>query len=306
MVGDRIRFDRSRVGLATIMTCNGGFRKAADVFAQVLEAHEGRGGHDVTRWRALAGWADVMRLMGQYSLVLSKLPDAVVEARSGSSPPAFVGLLLSLATCELDLFRLGRAQECVDELLATIVQGERLHLRVAMRLLHGRIQLASGQLGGANYMLQEVVEQADLADLTVLASLGRAFLGETRWALGDRRESLDLYRDAMVGLSEAGDQRALMDVAVSRARALGGREDPSRGFYLIRELLEREDLVPLQVENLLAQYRWSRVQGQGEEASRFLADAREALRTLASRQHPIEQAAMRVHPWTREVQWAES
>jgi tetratricopeptide (TPR) repeat protein len=301
-VDDARAIAQSRLGLAGLVASRGDIVKAALVFEEVARQHGEAKGDPVTRWRALAGLADMKRSEGRYSEALALLQDTVVEARGGPSPPTYVRLLLTLATCELELCRLGRAQEVVDELLATIAQGERLHLRLETRLVQGRIQLASGQLGPANYLLHEVVEQADLAGLVMLAGLGRAFYAETRWALGAQREALDLYKAALVSLSEVGDKRALIEVLISRARAFGGREDPARGFYLVRDLIDASTFRPLQVEVLLARHRFHQRQGPPEEAVKQLELATEAIRALAADQHPIEQAAMRVHPWIREVQ----
>jgi tetratricopeptide (TPR) repeat protein len=301
-VDDPRAIGQARLGLAWLVAARGDIAGAVAEFDDVAKANVGPRADLVTRWRAVAGLADMWRMMGRYSDALTLLHDTVVEARGGPSPPTYARLLLSLATSELELYRLGRAQEVVDELLSTMAQGERLHLRLETRLLQGRIQLASGQLGPANYLLHEVVEQADLAGLVMLAGLGRAFHAETRWALGEQREALELYKAALVSLAEVGDKRALIEVVLSRARAFAGREEPSRGFYLVRDLLEGVDLQPLQIEALLARYRYHQRQNQPEEASRQLELAAEAIRALAERLDPIEQAAMRVHPWTREVQ----
>jgi tetratricopeptide (TPR) repeat protein len=299
-------FDQARAGLAGLLAAGGEVARASVAFQSVAEAHAVVGGDLVTRWMAIAGWADLLRLQGRYSEAVLMLNDAVVEARGGPSPPTYVRLLLALATCELELCRLGRAQESVDELVATIAQGEQLHLRLEARLVQGRIQLASGQLGPANYLLQEVVDQSDLAGLTVLASKGRAFLAETRWALGAQREAVALYKVALVAVADVGDHRAIVEVVTSRSRAFNGREDPERGFYLVRNLLEGEEFRPLQVEVLLARFRWNRRQGHETEAVQFLAMADEAITRLAADQHPIEQAALRVHPWAGEVRHAKT
>ncbi|NCG21339.1 MAG: protein kinase [Rhodobacterales bacterium] len=144
-------------------------------------------------WMALAQWGEAVRRQGRYSEALSVLYQRAPEARHHEDPSAYHRLLLSIAWCEIDLERLGRAQECVDEMAASLGRGEHLHLRLQRRLLQGRIMLSSGQPREAAYHFQEVADKARLADLMVLAEQGRSLLAESHWMTGDRVGAADLY-----------------------------------------------------------------------------------------------------------------
>ena len=255
----------------------------------------------VLQWEALRVRAQIMRRAGRFSEVLAPLERAVADARVLGPPQLFLRLLLTIAAVELDLVRLGAAQEYVDELIEGIALGERLQLRLAARVLQGRIHLVSGQLGLAQVRLREVVEQAELAGLSLVAEEARAYLAEVCWAVGQRKESMDLYRRAVVRLMEIGDVGLLADVLVSRARSVGGLEDPERGFKQVATLLDKAEYRVLYLEYVLAEQRWHRAHENAPAAERALREAQTVFNAIAARQSRVEQAAMRVHPWMQEI-----
>ena len=59
----------------------------------------------------------------------SSCSDQLPAMRESEVPTFYVRLLLANAWCEVDLGRLGRAQECFDELAATVRMGEHLDLQ---------------------------------------------------------------------------------------------------------------------------------------------------------------------------------
>src|SRR5690606_31892089 len=145
------------------------------------------------------------------------------------------------------LYRLGRAQELVEELASALGPGERLHLRLETRLYQGRLAIASGQAGAASFQLGEVVDQAEKAGLALLAELGRAYLAEARWDLGAHVEAKQLYQKALMGLMSTGNLAALADAIVSRARVVGATDDPTKAFRLVRRLLSKGEMQPLYI-----------------------------------------------------------
>lgn len=300
-LGDLEFRDRARVGLGDLMLARGRGKDAAMAFRKVAESSDAS---PTLQWIATAGWAEAVRRQGRFSEVIARLERALVETRKGPSSYAHARVLLTLARIELDLFRLGRADEFIDEVLGAQPQGERLELRLETRYVQGRVQLASGQLGRATMTLQEVVERADPAGLLVIAERARAELAYARWHMGDRREAAQLFRRAYQSLRDTGHLEAFSDVVVARARALAGAEDPTRCFAPVQELLDRSGFRVLYLEHLLAEYRWHRHRDNDPLSRQSLREAQAVLGRLAARQHRIEQAAMRVHPWTKEIKRA--
>ncbi len=114
---------------------------------------------------AIPTWTDALRLQGRFSEALAMLEAQIPAVREGEVPTYYVRLLLANAWCEVDLGRLGRAQECVDELGATLRRGEHLDLRLQADLVWGRILMASGLVADAAARLVQVRERAGAAGL---------------------------------------------------------------------------------------------------------------------------------------------
>ena len=252
-------------------------------------------------WRALARWAAVLRLQGRYSDALAQLYQRLPEASQSQDTAPYVELLQAAAWVELDLSRLGRAQEYTDELSATVGRGEHLHLRIETQLLKGRIQLASGQLQAAAYLLQEVQTKARNADLPVLAEQARAWLGETMFQIGDSRQARSIFSSAMLGLLACGDATVLADGVQSRARTYAALEDPDDIFRPVDRLIREEPMVLLRLEQLLARGAWHNAQGEVEASRQAYREAAMVLNVLATSLSDTERAALRVHPWSSRI-----
>lgn len=296
---DREVYDRARVGLGRLSLASGDAAGAEATFADVIETERNHPDPAI-RHLAIAGWGHALRWQGRWSEAIGPLARAAAEARQHQSVTSWTEVAFSAAAVELDLYRLGRAQEFIEELVQAIGPGERLQLRLATRLWQARITLASGQIGQAAFALHEVMDQADKGGLVLLACQARAFLAEARWMQGAADEARELYKRSMITLMSAGDLFALSDAVISRARAIGGQEDPTKAFLLLRKL-DDAALLPLQVEKRLARARWLTAT-EGRLSSRLAWHAsEEAITRVADRQESIERAALRVHPWTHEV-----
>ncbi len=254
--------------------------------------------HKVGFWRALAGWASALRLQGRFTEALTQLHQRLAESSQCQDQTPYVELLLATAWIELDLSRLGRAQECVDELLALVQRGEHLHLRLEAQLLNGRILLASGQFHTAGYALMEVHRSARNADLPVIAEHARALHAETLVALGDRDAAAGAYQSAVLGLLGSGDVTILAEGLRSRARTQATERDPTEIFKPVSRLLEEEPMPLLRMEQLLAQGAWHRHQGQNDRARGNLREAASVLNGVATGLSDTDRAALRVHPWS--------
>jgi len=293
---DREVFDRGRVGQARIMLASSDVRGAEFTFADVIETE--RNHPDPTiRHLATAGWGEALRWQGRWSEAVTPLHEAVAEARQSQSVDSWVALATTAAAVELDLFRLGGAQDLVEEVLQALGPGERLQSRLEAGFMQGRITLASGQLGSAGFQLAEVVQQADKAGFALLAARARAFLAEARIGQGAEGEGKELYKQAMLPLMTAGDHLGLAEACLSRARAVGDTENPDKVFLLVKKL-DTSVLRLLAVGERLARARWGRARGEGPEAVKA---AKQVFDALIEELDPIEQSAMRVHPWAHEL-----
>ncbi len=258
-------------------------------------------GHAAAAWLATAALGHVLRRQARYSEALASVEEALDVARDAGQPVAWLELLLSAAELELDLGRLGRAQELIDEALSAAQRGEGLALRLRARALHGRVQLASGLVGLSVRTLADAVQGAEAAGLTRVAARAGGALGLAQWRMGDREAANQRFRASLIALRDLGDLLGLADVCVSRARAIQGAEEADRSFKLVAALVGHPSQRALAVERHLAALRHARLTGDEAAAEAALALAQPLLNRIAAGLGPIEAAAMRVHPWTREV-----
>jgi serine/threonine protein kinase/tetratricopeptide (TPR) repeat protein len=247
---------------------------------------------------ALAAWTETLRHQGRYSEALGQLYRRLPAASQHQDPRLYVRLLLATAWLELDLSRLGRAQECTDTLAATIHRGELLHVRLEVQLLNGRILLASGQFRPAAYVLQDVAESAQKAELTVLRERARAVLAETLYALGDREAGRSMFQSSILGLMGSGEVTLLAESVRSRARVQAMETDPAELFRPVSSLLDEQPVALLKLEHLLARAAWHRSRDERNDARICHREAAMVLNRVATKLNDTDRAALRVHPWS--------
>lgn len=253
-------------------------------------------------WSALATWANCLRHQGRYSEALGALYRRIPEASQWPDPGPYVALLLTTAWCELDLARLGRAQECVDELNALLSQGEYLHQRLEAGLVSGRILLASGQHQEAAFLLADVERRARQAELLVLADRARSAHGRTVAELGDLDAARSELQSALLGLQAAGDLLAVAETCVDQS--LGLPMDAPATLWQPFQRLEKRPLPAFQLERMLGEAHWSILRGERDVGVQRARDAAALLNRVAARLNDTDRAALRVHPWTRRIRAA--
>ena len=288
---------RAAAGGAACMLARGQLDSAEQALSRTMQEAERAESH-VAFAAALTTWAETLRHQGRYSEALSQLYRRLPMASQRQDPGPYVRMLLATAWLELDLSRLGRAQECTDTLAATIHRGELLHIRLEAQLLNGRILLASGQYRRASYVLQEVHDSAKKAELTVLRERARAVLAETLYALGDREAGRSLFQSAVLGMLGTGDLTMLAEAVRGRARVEAVTRDPSDIFKPVARLLDEQPVALLRLEQLLARAAWHRHHGEKPAAHQCHREAAMVLNRVATQLNDTDRAALRVHPWS--------
>ncbi len=246
---------------------------------------------------ALPVWAHALRQQGRFSEALTVLYTQLPRLQTSEVATFYLRLLLATAWLELDLCRLGRAQELVDELQATLRQGEHLDLRLEADLLWGQILLASGEYMDAERLLSDVQSRAKAAGLQVLEAWSAALRGELRAAIGDPRAARVFLKPALEMLAETGDVPATAAACCAAARALASEDPPEVLFAPVAHFLERQPAVMLSVEVAVAGIRYTTATGGNPLIYR--GRAVELIHAIAERLDDTDRAALHLHPHSR-------
>ena len=220
--------------------------------------------------------------------------------RTAETPSFHVRLLLATAWCEMDLERLGRAQECVDELAANVRSDELLHLRLESMLVWGRILLASDNLEEALEVLDEVAQHATSSGLVILAALATSLRGETLWGLGEKADAKRLFDTAIGVLHRSGDLSATLSATIALARAAAQEITAEEIFHPLDTFLTAQPNDVGRLEKMLAQIRYQRDKDQN--VNKLKSQAKVLFDTICSRLNNTDRAIMHIHPWSRQLQ----
>ncbi len=251
---------------------------------------------------ALPIWIDALRMQGRWSEALRVLHQQMPAMRESEAPTFYVRMLLANAWCEVDLGRLGRAQECVDELGATLRRGENLHLRLQANLVWGRILMASGLIDQSLAQLREVSSRASAAGLVVLAEQANALEAECLWELGDMRQATMMFTKAVQRLEATGDVPGLVVACTAQARAMAEKVDATRLFRPVNDWMDQQPAYATRIALAIAKGRG--LLGRGQDATEAFAHAEELLKQVSEGLEPTDAAALALHPWTRYIRKA--
>ncbi len=253
---------------------------------------------------ALPIWIDALRMQGRWSEALRVLYQQMPGMRQSEAPTFYVRMLLANAWCEVDLGRLGRAQECVDELGATLRRGENLHLRLQANLVWGRILMASGLIDQSLAQLREVSSRATSAGLVVLAEQANALEAEALWELGDLRQATHMFTRSVQRLEATGDVPGLVTACTAQARAMAEKVDSTRLFRPINDWMDQQPAYAIRAAAAVARGRGQAVRGQ--DPSEVFFEAQALLDQMSEGLLPTDAAALALHPWTRHIRKARS
>lgn len=255
-------------------------------------------------WMVLPVWAETLRFQGRFSEVLVRLYEALPDARDSETPLHYYQILLAIARCETDLCRLGLAQECVDELEVNLRRGEQLSLRLDVMIMKGRIQIMSGQYRKGLSILQETYERAILAQLPVISEYARALMAEALCGLNSREQAMGMFESASLGLLATGHVSVQVLGATSWARAMGDQVDTEVFLSSVRTVMEREPVLVLEMETLIAQGRFFRHHKRNKESRAHVQRIVAHLNTIAKQLNATDRAALRIHPWSVQLRFA--
>ncbi|NCG19549.1 MAG: protein kinase [Rhodobacterales bacterium] len=246
--------------------------------------------------------ARVLAGRGNYSEALHLLATVADQLRMKIDPRAYVTVLLGIARCEIELHRLGLAQDCLDEIASVIRPGELLHVRLEASLLEGRMRVMSGESAGAVYLLQSVAERARAAGLQPLADEAGAYTLEAQHVAGLPGEPLESWFDSRK-LSYMADKNiwAFARSCWLYQRVAKKPVNPDRAFSILLEAMDGKDLLPMRVELNLARaiFHWSG--GSKRGYIKAIVQAENDLQTILGKLQPSEDGALRVHPWRRRL-----
>ncbi|MBT3219239.1 MAG: protein kinase [Proteobacteria bacterium] len=248
---------------------------------------------------AIPIWVNCQRLEGRFSEALAVLYQELPRMRTAEAPSFYVRLLLSTAWCEMDLERLGRAQECVDELAAAVRSDEHLHLRLESMLVWGRILLTSDNLEEALEVLNEVAQYAISSGLVVMGALANSLRAETLWKLDQKEEAKPLFDEALGLLQRCGDLSTTLAATIALARAAAVDISAEEIFQPLNSFLTAQPNDVGRLEKLLAQLRYD--QHRGMNISQLKHEALAVFETICSRLNNTDRAIMRIHPWSRQL-----
>lgn len=287
---------RSLVGRAVVRIATGGLSMAESSLREAAVLYSRMGDREGS-WHANLNLAEILRHRACFTEALDFLLPGLAEAREAGARNRYAFLVLNTAEIETEMFRLGRARERLDALEAELGGTEHLLFRGALGLARARIALASQDPARVLPLLEPLVRATEEADMQVLASHLRAYLGEAQIGARRLKAGTENLSEAIRRLDRAGHVPPLAEACAARARALGHREDPELIFAPVLSWLEREPARLVRMEYLLASARFAEESNQRDRARVFYRDAQALLRTIQEDQSSEGRAALAVHPW---------
>lgn len=242
-------------------------------------------------------WAASLRQQGRFSSAIDMVTKALPAFRRQENPSPYVHLLVALAWLEVELCRLGCAQEAIDELAAAVGDGERLALRAQAQLVHGRILVASDQLSKAGRVLTDLCNLATRSGMVLVAEHARALLAEALWLNGQQDAARRLYHDAVFRTRQTHDVATMLEICRSRGRVAAEVANPEDLFEPVRSVLGKEPAELARLEWMVASALHA--EAAGTDARSAWRSARSELRNLSRQLSDIDRSALRVHPWAR-------
>jgi len=294
-VDSDIHWADAEVGKAGIFYAAGQLQSAEYSASRALEMFDDAG-HLPGMGKVLPIWADTLRLQGRFTQALDVLNEAAPMLRAAESPVYYLRTLISTARCEMNLGRLGRAQECLDEFDAVLRSGEYLELRIHVALVRGALQIQSGQARRASELMAEVLHKSAAAGLLIEAEVARAMMAEVLWR--DEPKTSDKYFEmARAKLTEIGHIPALMETCIRFAYVSRSMMRPDLVFAPLKNIAAEQPLEQLRLEWAIADALYT--EEKGWDARSQWNNALTSLRWIAENLNEKDRMAIQLHPWSR-------
>jgi tetratricopeptide (TPR) repeat protein len=288
---------QSEVGQAAVLYGLGQLREAEFSATRALEIFD-ENEHLPGMSLAIATWSNSLRHQGRLSTALEVLAAAAPILRAAETPAFYLRILIAMARCEMTLGRLGRAQECLDELDAMTRPGEHLHLRLHVDLVRAAVLLQSGQGLRAVDGLMQSVQNATGAGLFIEAEVGRSYLGEALWE-SQPTLALGYFEQARERLIQFGHVPALLESCRGYARVARTQTRPDEIFGVVGEVLSKQPAELARLEWAVSDGLYMAANERSAESS--WRNAKQLLEGMMEQLNEIDRASLTLHPWSRWV-----
>jgi tetratricopeptide (TPR) repeat protein len=288
----RVGCARVRIALGELTAAENDLLHAGEAFARVRD--------EPGRWTVALESALVYRHQGRFSDAISALEANLPNIRKSSRAAQSIRTLVMLIEVEIDLYRLGEAREHLAEIMALGAGADDPPLAASVARARGRLLLAADEPAQAAGVLLPALEVAEKRELGVEAHAIRAYLGQARGLIGDRREADQLTKEAIQGLLQARHVPALADACICRWTALDGRENPDTTFGPLLPWLDSEPARLAKLIYLLASAEYAYV-SKHPSGGRLYDAARQLRDEIGGLLSPVDRHGLEVHPWTTRI-----
>jgi len=288
---------QSELGVATWQLSQGRMIETERTCTTLLQATK-RLHNAELHGRALALWAHSLRYQGRCSEALRALWREMRTLESAQSPTGQIHSLLATGWCELELGRLGCAQEHLDDIEGSISHETHLILRVEAGLLQSRLLLASGNTKEALNATKAVQTRAERGSLSIYGAVAKALHSEALWVTGEHKNATRGFVESVNTLIPIGDLPCLAEVCRARARVMATDVTADELFAPIENWLQQEPALLGRLAKAIAFGQYHSQREHFQDGSDWI-EAAAALHDMHDLLAPEEQSALRIHPWSR-------
>jgi serine/threonine protein kinase/tetratricopeptide (TPR) repeat protein len=248
--------------------------------------------------------SEILRQQGRLSEATEVLDVQLSHARATENPSVLVPILVGLGHCHLDLFRLGRAQEIVDE-IESMGDGDR-HLLHTLEcsLLKGRLNNACEHWEEALHGLQKAQEFAESAGLLMMVERIRGLTARTFLGQKKRPEACDAARVAWEGLQEYENSLHLVEVSLTRMALESNIPVSDDILRPTAHIMSDPTALRPRLERAISLIRWHRQRANANATRAARADAAIYLDELSAQLNDTDIASLRVHPLSATISGA--
>ncbi len=281
----------STVGQAIVQFHHGELDNAGTTAARAIEGMHHSG--DVRALSlAVPLRVNTLRIQGQYSAALACIQRHQSTLQSAETPVFAVRMHVARAHVELDLGRLGWAQDSLEQAQAGLGGSDNLRAQLATGILQARVHIESGEPGRARSQLERLVHRARRAGLVLLARQAQTALAEALAQDGHPTESQSLFDTVLADTHGSGDAIGIIQTRCAQIRALHTLVNPESFAKALQGWPQLPGALGVQLDIARARLGWDRSQLLNADASR--AQLEECLQSVCATLDPPERRAVRL------------